>query len=186
MSWLEVAKFRLKSFSHNCVMFSACFVWKSIHSNAETKVDLQQSFFFSRGATLALTRMSFKPLVLLNSFIETFSKTFWCSLSGVNVKCISSSTVLSLKNMGWYVILKKKPTLICCISCTLLFIENFRREQFSCLKGLRFYQLVIVTSFFQLYLQFIILLIKKGVFRKNSVKLQDIAFLQLESWHKLA
>ena len=54
--------------------------------------DQQQPFFFSRGVTFALTRMSFKPLAPLNPIIGTFSETFPCSLSIVNSKCISDST----------------------------------------------------------------------------------------------
>ena len=38
--------------------------------------DLQQPFFFSRGATFAITRISFKLLALLNQIIGIFSKTF--------------------------------------------------------------------------------------------------------------
>ena len=62
--------------------------------------DLQQPFFFSRGATFTLTRISFKLFALLNPIIGTFSKTFPCSLSGVNNKCISESTFLDFKNTG--------------------------------------------------------------------------------------
>ena len=53
--------------------------------------NLQQSFFFSRVATFALTRNASKPLALLNPVIETFLKNFQCSLSGVNNKYISNS-----------------------------------------------------------------------------------------------
>ena len=42
--------------------------------------DLQEPFFFSRGATFALTRISFKLLALLNPTIGILSKTFPCSL----------------------------------------------------------------------------------------------------------
>ena len=62
--------------------------------------DLQKPFFFSRGATLALARMSLKILALINPIIVTFSKTFSCSLSDASSKCISDSTVLSSENTG--------------------------------------------------------------------------------------
>ena len=59
--------------------------------------DLREHFFFSRGTNFALTRISFKLLALLNPTIGILSKTFRCSLSGVNSKCISDSTFLSFK-----------------------------------------------------------------------------------------
>ena len=58
---------------------------------------LQETFSFSRGATFALTRISFKLLALLNPTIGIISKTFPSSLSDVNSKCISDSTFLVLK-----------------------------------------------------------------------------------------
>ena len=51
-------------------------------------------------ATFALTGMSFKLLALQNPITESFSKTFPCSLTGVNCKCISDSTFLSFENTG--------------------------------------------------------------------------------------
>ena len=51
---------------------------------------LQQPFFFSRGATFALTRISFKLFAVLNPIMGTFSKTFPCSLSGVNNRVLSA------------------------------------------------------------------------------------------------
>ena len=63
--------------------------------------DLQEPFFFSRDATLTLTRILFKLLAILNPTIGILSKTFPCSLSGVNSKCISDSTFLSLESSGW-------------------------------------------------------------------------------------
>ena len=42
--------------------------------------DLQQPFFFSRGATFALIRMSFKFFTFLNPIIGIFSRAFPCSL----------------------------------------------------------------------------------------------------------
>ena len=62
--------------------------------------DLQKPFFSSRGAIFAITRISFKLLALLNPIIGTLSKTFPCSLSGVNSKCTSESTFLSFKSTG--------------------------------------------------------------------------------------
>ena len=62
--------------------------------------DLQEPFFFSSGAAFALTRISFKLLALLNPTIAILSKTFPCSLSGVNNKCISGSTFLSFESAG--------------------------------------------------------------------------------------
>ena len=80
--------------------------------------DLQQPFFFSRGATFALTRMPFKLLALLNPIIGTFSETFPCSLSGVNSKCISDSTFLNFEH--WMISnIKNKLTFI---SYTLSFV----------------------------------------------------------------
>ena len=46
--------------------------------------DLQEPFFFSRGANFALIGISFKLLALLNPTIGILSKTFPCFLSGVN------------------------------------------------------------------------------------------------------
>ena len=57
-----------------------------------------RAFFFSIGATFALTRISFKLLALLNPTIGTFSKTFTCSMSGVNSKCISDKIFLSFEH----------------------------------------------------------------------------------------
>ena len=68
--------------------------------------DLHEPFFLSRGATFALTRLSFKLLALLNLTIGILSKTFPCSRSGVNSKCISDSTLLSFESTGWWVTLK--------------------------------------------------------------------------------
>ena len=59
--------------------------------------DLQQPLFFLRGVNLVLRRMLFKLLAHLNPIIGTFSKTFPCSLSSVNTKCISDSMILSFK-----------------------------------------------------------------------------------------
>ena len=123
MSSLVIVEFRSKTFSTTCVLFLTCFVWKKIQqfkllslmqyslwllkdlnvsvvttclhiSHLAPPHDLLQPFFFSRGATFTLTRMSFKLLALLNPIVETFSKTFPCSLSGVNSNCISGSTFL--------------------------------------------------------------------------------------------
>ena len=55
--------------------------------------DLQQPFFFSRGAIFALRRMAFKLLALLNPIIGIFSKVFPSSLTGINNMCISDSTL---------------------------------------------------------------------------------------------
>ena len=68
--------------------------------------DLMEPFFLSRGAIFTLTRIPFKHLALLNPTIGILSKTFPCSLSGLNSKCISDSTFLSFKSSGWYIILK--------------------------------------------------------------------------------
>ena len=62
--------------------------------------DLQQPFFFLRGPSFALTRMSFKVLAFLNPIIVTFSKSLPCSVSGVSGKCISDSIFLSFENTG--------------------------------------------------------------------------------------
>ena len=80
---------------------------------------LQQPFFFSRGATFALTRISFKLFALLNPIIGTFSKTFPCSLSGVNNKCISESTFLSFRKHWMISNIKNNSTFI---SHSLLFV----------------------------------------------------------------
>lgn len=61
---------------------------------------LQQTFLFSRSATLGLTGMSFKSLSLLNLTLGTLSKLFPCSMSGNNKTCISDSTLLSSENTG--------------------------------------------------------------------------------------
>ena len=60
--------------------------------------DLQEPFFFSRSATFALTRISFKAL--LSPTIGILSKTFPSSLSSVNSKCILDSTFLSFESTG--------------------------------------------------------------------------------------
>ena len=62
--------------------------------------DLMEPFLFSRGATFALTRLSFKRLAFRDPTIGILSKTFQCSVSGVNSKCISDSTFLSFKGTG--------------------------------------------------------------------------------------
>ena len=62
--------------------------------------DLMEPFLFSRGATFALTRLPFKRLPFRDPTIAILSKTFQCSLSGVNSKCISDSTFLSFKDTG--------------------------------------------------------------------------------------
>ena len=67
---------------------------------------LPELFSFSRGSTFALTRISFKLLALLNPARGILSKTFQCSLLGVNSKCISESRFLSFERTGWEVILK--------------------------------------------------------------------------------
>ena len=73
------------------------------HSTSKWSVT---AFLLFKRCYLAITRTSFKLLALLNPIIGTFSKTFPCSLSGVNSKCISDSTFLSFRKTGWYVILK--------------------------------------------------------------------------------
>ena len=95
--------------------------------------DLQQLFFFSRGATLALRRMSLKLLALLNPIIGTFSKTIPSSLSGVNSKCISDSKVFKFWKHWMVCDTKSKPNFI---SNMLLFIWKFRTTKLSCLKDL--------------------------------------------------
>ena len=55
--------------------------------------DLQEPMFILRGATFALTRISFKRLALLNPTIGILWKTFLCSISGVNSKCISDYVI---------------------------------------------------------------------------------------------
>ena len=89
--------------------------------------DLQQPFFFSRGATFALTRMSFKLVALLNPIIGIFSKTLPCFLSGVSSKCILDSVFLSPENTGWKVILKTNPFLFFTRFCLFKAsdLENF-------------------------------------------------------------
>ena len=62
--------------------------------------DLQEPFFFSRGAIFALTRIYFKLLAFLNPTIGILSKTFPCSMSGVKSNCTSDSTILSYENNG--------------------------------------------------------------------------------------
>ena len=62
--------------------------------------DLQEPFFFSRGAAFAFTRISLKLLAFLNPTIGFLSKTFPCSMSGVKSKCISDSTILSYESIG--------------------------------------------------------------------------------------
>ena len=72
--------------------------------------NLQEPLFFSRGATFSLTRISFKRLALLKPTIGILSKTFPCSLSGVNSKRISESTLLSF---DWMISnIKSEPTVI--------------------------------------------------------------------------
>ena len=72
--------------------------------------NLQGPLFFSRGATFSLTRISFKRLALLKPTIGILSKTFPCSLSGVNSKRISESTLLSF---DWMISnIKNEPTVI--------------------------------------------------------------------------
>ena len=72
--------------------------------------NLQEPLFFSRGATFSLTRISFKRLALLKPTIGILSKTFPCSLSGVNSKRISESTLLSF---DWMISnSKNEPTVV--------------------------------------------------------------------------
>ena len=83
--------------------------------------DLQQPFFFSNGATLALTRISFKLLALLNLITGTLSRTSPCSLPHVNSKCILDSIVLNSFKISehWMIaMLNKKHAFI---SYTLFF-----------------------------------------------------------------
>ena len=63
--------------------------------------DLQQRFFFSRGATFTFTRVYFKHLALLEPIMRIFSKTLPCSLSSVSSKYIWDSIFLSFENTGW-------------------------------------------------------------------------------------
>ena len=78
-----------------------------------------RAFFFSKGTTFALTRISFKLLTLLNPTIGILSKTFPCSLSCVTNKGIWDSSFTSFQSSGWYVVLKTNllsfPTRFVCL-----------------------------------------------------------------------
>ena len=58
------------------------------------------AFLLFKGCYLRSHKNIFQIFALLNPIIGTFSKTFPCSLTGVNNKCISESIFLSFENTG--------------------------------------------------------------------------------------
>ena len=135
-------------------------------------MDLMHPFFFSRGATFALTRIPFKRLALLNPTIGILSKTFPCSLSGVNSKCISDSISLSFKSSGWYHILKRN---------LLLFPTLFRLFKTSDIKNFLVLTICRLTNLSPEFFSFshtsksLHHLSKMVISEKNYVKVQGLA-----------